>query len=96
MNQGKISLALFPAMVLFGIAMTGMVYAQINIKAATDIAELARQENIVTLSLVCAICAMGFSAWLVKLMTSLARDAITAINNLSDDLRKRPCIYKGK
>lgn len=54
-------------------------------------ADVAREKDVVWLSLVTAIVALVFSAWLVRQMMSQATASIAAINALAQELRSRPC-----
>lgn len=54
-------------------------------------ADVAREKDVVWLSLVTAIVALLFSAWLVRQMMAQSVASITAINALAQELRTRPC-----
>ena len=58
-----------------------------------QIADVAREKDVVWLSLVTAIVALLFSAWLVRQMMAQSVATITAINALAQELRSRPCFY---
>ncbi len=58
------------------------------------VADVAREKDVVWLSLVTAIVALVFSAWLVRQMMAQAVASITAINALAQELRGRPCFYR--
>ena len=60
----------------------------------TQIADVAREKDVVWLSLVTAIVALVFSAWLVRQMMAQSVASITAINALAQELRGRPCFYR--
>ena len=59
-----------------------------------QVADVAREKDVVWLSLVTAIVALGFSAWLVRQMMAQSVASITAINALAQELRGRPCFYR--
>ena len=58
-----------------------------------QIADVAREKDVVWLSLVTAIVALLFSAWLARQMMAQSVATITAINALAQELRSRPCFY---
>ena len=60
----------------------------------THVADVAREKDVVWLSLVTAIVALLFSAWLVRQMMAQSVASITAINALAQELRGRPCFYR--
>ncbi len=64
------------------------------IESATRIADVAREKDVVWLSLLTAIVALVFSAWLVRQMLHQITATIAAINALSQELRGRPCFYR--
>jgi hypothetical protein len=57
-------------------------------------ADVAREKDVVWLSLVTAIVSLLFSAWLVRQMVNQANATLTSINNLTQELRSRPCFYR--
>ena len=57
-------------------------------------ADVAREKDVVWLSLVTAIVSLLFSAWLVRQMMNQATATLTAINALTQELRSRPCFYE--
>lgn len=56
-------------------------------------ADLAREKDVVWLSLVTAIVALLFSAWLVRQMVAQSVATVAAINALAHELRSRPCFH---
>ena len=59
-----------------------------------QVADVAREKDVVWLSLVTAIVALVFSAWLVRQMMAQSVACIAAINALAQELRGRPCFYR--
>lgn len=57
-------------------------------------ADVAREKDVVWLSLVTAIVSLLFSAWLVRQMMNQATATLTTINALTEELRSRPCFYR--
>ena len=57
-------------------------------------ADVAREKDVVWLSLVTAIVSLLFSAWLVRQMMNQATATLGTINALTDELRSRPCFYR--
>lgn len=57
-------------------------------------ADIARDKDVVWLSLVTAIVAMLFSAWLVRQLMVQSIATIKAINALTLELRSRRCFHK--
>ena len=57
-------------------------------------ADIAREKDVVWLSLVTAIVAMLFSAWLVRQMVAQSVATVAAINALALELRTRPCFHE--
>lgn len=57
-------------------------------------ADVAREKDIVWLSLITAIVSLLFSAWLVRQMVNQATATLTTINALTEELRSRPCFYR--
>ena len=55
---------------------------------------MAREKDVVWLSLVTAIVSLLFSAWLVRQMMNQATATLATINALTDELRSRPCFYR--
>ena len=60
---------------------------------AGKLADIARQKDVVWLSLVTAICAILFSAWLVRQMLSQWAETIKALTELKEEWAKRPCAF---
>lgn len=60
----------------------------------THVADVAREKDVVWLSLVTAIVSLLFSAWLVRQMMAQTTATINAINALGQELRGRPCFYR--
>ena len=56
-------------------------------------ADVAREKDVVWLSLVTAIVSLLFSAWLVRQMMNQAAATLATINVLTEELRSRPCFY---
>lgn len=52
-------------------------------------ADIAREKDVVWLSLVTAIVSLLFSAWLVRQMVNQTAETIRAINALTQELRQR-------
>lgn len=59
-----------------------------------QVADIARDKDVVWLSLVTAIVAMLFSAWLVRQLMVQSIATIKAINALTLELRSRRCFHK--
>lgn len=59
---------------------------QTGLSDATQVADIARQKDVVWLSLTTAIVAIGFSAWLVRQMIIMQEKAVDAINRLREEL----------
>lgn len=59
-------------------------------------ADIAREKDVVWLSLVTAIVALLFSAWLVRQMVAQSVATVAAINALAQELRSRPCFHEGE
>lgn len=89
------------ALILWGVTAAfvtlGTVMAQTEILPGADAvaraADIARQKDVVWLSLcVCIVCII-FSAWLVRQMLQQQGEAVKALNGLRDELARRPCVY---
>ena len=59
---------------------------------AAKLADLARDKDIVWLSLMMTILAIGFSAWLVRRSFSLWEKSIKALEGLRLEMAARPCV----
>ena len=57
-------------------------------------ADIAREKDVVWLSLVTAIVAMLFSAWLVRQMVAQSVATVAAINALARELHSHPCLHE--
>lgn len=64
--------------------------------ATPTVADLAREKDIVWLSLVTAITAISFSAWLVRQMINLQAKSLETLEQLKIELAKRPCMTESK
>lgn len=60
--------------------------------APPTVADLAREKDVVWLSLVTAITAISFSAWLVRQMIGMQAKSLETLNELKVELAKRPCM----
>jgi hypothetical protein len=63
-----------------------------GLEEATKFADLARDKDIVWLSLMMTILAIGFSAWLVRRSFSLWEKSIKALEGLRLEMAARPCV----
>ena len=64
-----------------------------ELEVAARAADLAREKDIVWLSLVTAIAAILFSAWLVRQLVAQQAQVVKALQDLRGELGSRPCIY---
>jgi hypothetical protein len=87
----KLSLVAIGLWVLHGLAL--LAATTDALAPVTHVADVAREKDVVWLSLVTAIVALLFSAWLVRQMMAQSVASITAINALAQELRSRPCFY---
>ncbi len=67
-----------------------------EVETVTHVADLAREKDIVWLSLVTAIAAIVFSAWLVRQLVAQQSQVVKALQDLRGELGARPCIYLSK
>ena len=67
--------------------------ATTEVQTVARAADLAREKDVVWLSLATAIAAIGFSAWLVRQLVALQFKATQAVDQLRLDLEGRPCAY---
>lgn len=56
-------------------------------------ADLAREKDIVWLSLVTGLACISFSAWLVKELLKQGADTVKALRDIRDELKSRPCYF---
>lgn len=71
-----------------GVVLTALAETAIDPQAA-QLADLARQKDIVWLSLVTAIVAISFSAWLVRQMLAMQAKTLETIDQLRRELTDR-------
>ncbi len=64
-----------------------------EVEAVSRVAEVAREKDVVWLSLATAIAAIAFSAWLVRQLVALQFQATAAVDKLRLELEGRPCAY---
>lgn len=64
-----------------------------EVNEAIQAIDLAREKDVVWLSLATAIVAIGFSAWLVRQLVNQQALVVKALQDLRDELGTRPCIY---
>ena len=65
-----------------------------ELEAVTHVANVAREKDVVWLSLITAIVAIGFSAWLVRQLVNQQASAVQALRELKDELASRPCVLE--
>ena len=88
----KLSLVAIGLWVLHGLAL--LAATTDALAPVTHVADVAREKDVVWLSLVTAIVSLLFSAWLVRQMMAQTTATINAINALGQELRGRPCFYR--
>jgi hypothetical protein len=88
----KLSVVAIGLRVVHGLALVAATTDAIE--PIARVADVAREKDVVWLSLVTAIVALIFSAWLVRQMMHQTTATIAAINALSQKLRGRPCFYR--
>ena len=65
-----------------------------ELETVSHVANVAREKDVVWLSLVTAIVAIVFSAWLVRQLVNQQAAAIQALRELKDELASRPCVLE--
>lgn len=67
-----------------------------EVEVVTRLSDLAREKDVVWLSLATAITAIVFSAWLVRQLVNQQSQVVKALQDLRGELGSRPCIYLPK
>lgn len=65
-----------------------------ELETVSHVANVAREKDVVWLSLVTAIVAIGFSAWLVRQLVNQHAATVQALRDLKDELASRPCVLE--
>lgn len=63
-----------------------------EVNEAVKAVDIAREKDVVWLSLATAIVAIGFSAWLVRQLVNQQAQVVKALQDLRAELGTRPCI----
>jgi ABC-type thiamin/hydroxymethylpyrimidine transport system permease subunit len=82
------------AAAMLGYVLVSRASPATEVAAATEVAKLARDKDIVSLALTLTICMVGLVGFLIRMIFSRWDAAIAELGKMREELSRRPCVYR--